>query len=1487
MNKKLKFAIPFAVLALSCGIAAAGCGGNGEHTHSYTEWAHDETQHWKKCPDDDAIDESSKANHVFVAGECECGAQEKTGPVVQAKYGTVTGKVKLTKNGVQVTDATVLNGITVDMGDDKVEFTPSVADGVYSFTVTKVEVGKPYELSITCTGYESYGTEIMLEEENEVAPIGGENGITLNYEVFTSFWGFDTTLHDFSHINDANPTIGVDGELNDKGEGTKTLNVITTDKYEDVSVTIHAKSANAGPIQGILMQFEDGKAAMFNMHATEGHAQFRAKEWDKLSIFNPEDNNTWVEMPQNTIPAAEIAKFNGDGIDVTLTRKGGTLYSFLDGRFAFSADLPAGYEDDKIQVGLFAFGVKPNAVWSYNITDEVPEMQSVIDIDVTNPADGTECSVTANPKKDAYAFDEEVELTFTAPEGYKLDSLTVGGDNMLNAVKDGKLKIKANKVDLKVVATYVQEEPIALELTVKGKKLGTTAALAADTQVSFKGTDYTFTVGADGKITKDAVSKGTYTVVVDGYFEKEVKFDENLTEIVLENDTFKEILGWGSFDFTKQNEATPEFGITNDCSVIFTNETYGDVKTSIYLKGNNMNAGNGGLLFRFVGEGLAENGETVTVTMQGTKKVQFSEDNLWGQTTVASGCVWNNLYYFIDCNDDDADRTAGANAAKYLEEYAAGTLKFSVIRKGATFYVFLDDALIGQMTVNEKYASAKCEVGFMSANLGNTTEWKSWKIGISDDATLPAVTITDGTAEDANGTIEISEGAKLGDTVTITVNPSTGYILDTLTVSGGVTPTAGSNNTYTFVATEKTYTVTATFKEAPATQAEAAVTGIGLGASAVDMNGKEITFKPAEGAETKLTVANGKVKGIIAAGEYTVSCEGFYDLTATVEENGSFAADTSFAFEKIIFVYNIINEPEYGVNGDGSQKGFIGKVATDGKNVGNSTKAASTGKITAGSKGETAKGIIYEWSQEQYKDVAITVTLKEGNGNQGMIMRFNGEQKDVRLRFENTKAQWIGGGWWWGTHHINDAWDFGNGENYANSMSAALLEKYKTGLKLTLLRKGGIVYALIDGEVYGAQLINDFTDKQARLAVFVENATEGYEIPFEISTDVDAILNAAKDTHNVLSTLGKWTVTDTTLAVTGNGYVEFAPTTETTKESLSVKIASKNNPDKDKKQQGIVYRFADGRWIAARIEHGNNNEGKLESYIQYADDTLIPKSGGSLTGWALVHNLTDAEITAFTGDGIDLKLVRDGKCIYVMLGGNVIDKKVLDDKYAEMDGVIAAMIENSNGTAYAYEYKAGEDVTVPQIYRVDASFDGAANGYAITLDKNLVAKDGKVTLTVHSNPDTLGWGSWSMFPSKITVNGVDTALTVADFVSDGANKLHYTKEFTITDDTEIKITIAKGTAISKGVVVTVKDNVGGTATSDSGEDGYYWNDACTLYITPEEGYEIASITVDGGTPITEGWTFNSNKNRYEYNIADPIQKAIAVVVEFKAATPAE
>lgn len=77
--KKKKFLLVFAGLSLSCMLTAGALVGCGEkHEHAYSKWANSETQHWLVCPDDNAKDENSVADHEFgTDGKCvECGYEK-------------------------------------------------------------------------------------------------------------------------------------------------------------------------------------------------------------------------------------------------------------------------------------------------------------------------------------------------------------------------------------------------------------------------------------------------------------------------------------------------------------------------------------------------------------------------------------------------------------------------------------------------------------------------------------------------------------------------------------------------------------------------------------------------------------------------------------------------------------------------------------------------------------------------------------------------------------------------------------------------------------------------------------------------------------------------------------------------------------------------------------------------------------------------------------------------------------------------------------------------------------------------------------------------------------------------------------------------------------------------------------------------------------------------------------------------------------------
>lgn len=428
LSKKLKWVIPFAVLSVTCmsvGIVS-GCKKKPpveEHTHAY-EWKHDNDEHWKECPADGAEQEGTRGEHVFVAGECECGATET---VVVKKYGKVTGTVKLHKLGGYETDFT---DVTVDMGD---EVQPVFDKTTGTFTIDEVEVDKYYSLTVSKPGYQPYTVTVQVPAENEIVTIGGQKGIVLEYQAF-SVIVYDEELHDFSNINNENPTIKVNGR------GGQSLDIISKDTYEDVSLKIETKASNGGVIQGVILKFEDGKCAILNIKTDQSLIQYRPELWGMKSVFG----DRWVESKAGSVTAEDKNKFNGDGVELNLVRKGGKLIAFVDGRFILETSLPDGYEDDKVQVGFYSFDVKQNAEWAIGVSETLPALESALDIEVTQP-DNAGCTVTVSPEKEKYAFGEEVELTVTAASGYMLSALTVNGEDKFSALNEGKLTLLADR----------------------------------------------------------------------------------------------------------------------------------------------------------------------------------------------------------------------------------------------------------------------------------------------------------------------------------------------------------------------------------------------------------------------------------------------------------------------------------------------------------------------------------------------------------------------------------------------------------------------------------------------------------------------------------------------------------------------------------------------------------------------------------------------------------------------------------------------------------------------------------------------------------------------------------------------------------------------------------------------------------------------------------------------------------------------------------
>lgn len=1085
MKKKLKVAIPFAVLTLTCGISAGVFAGCNTHEHNYSEWKNEGSEHVRVCPEDGEKDESTRAPHEFFGGICDvCGADENAGK----QYGTASGQIKLHKLGGYETDYT---GVTIDMGDDDVIAEVNPATG--EFTIEDAVAGKDYNLKISKAGYKDYKTVVNVEADKNTV-IGGSRGAVLEYDAFGLLADYDANYHDFSHVNEENPTLNFL-----ENDGTKTLNVLSKDGYSELSATMHlefSNSLNGLRTQGIVLKFDDGKHVIVRYHNGDmqnGNIQYANNLWSlkaEDTLFSGTDSWAWGEHKLRDLTSAETAALKADGIDLTVMLKDGAIHTFLGGVYIESYALPEEYAGKNAQVGYFIFNTVSNASVSYEIKDSAPELKSTLNINVTNPEDGTECRVDVGNVKDKYELTDTVELTFYAPEGYKLEALTINGADRYGDVKNNILIINTNRLNVEVNAVFAKQREVALDVTVKGVELGKTENLAQGTNVTFKNTEHSFRVSAEGKITGNILA-GRYTVVANGYFEKTLNIDEDTTEIVLERDTFKEILGWGNFNFENQNAEEPEFAITNDCAVVLTNKTYDSgVMASIYLKGNNMNAGNAGIVFRFVGNGLADNGESFTVLMQGTKKVQVADDKLWDKTTVAAGCNLNNLIYFESGYDDGMDRVADEHSEEYLQSYANGTLKLSILRDGVTFYVYLNNRLVGKHTLDVKYAGAKCEVGFMSGHLQDATSWKSWKVEIEENVTrTKEVSVTNGTAANAHGTVTIPAGNYIeGDNVNLTITPETGYVIKKLTVGGrDVTSQVAVNpETQTGTCSVMLYgdsAVVAEFEAIVYGSIGSAVNMKKMGETVALTDGTEVTLSNSNFIY-KCTVAGGKINlDRIAAGTYKVSAQGVRDASVTITEA---KYETAILFEYVRFTswlgfddhlhdYSHVNDaqPVISVNGDGGKTMDI--ISTD-----------------------------------EYGDVALTINAKNSNAGviQGMVLKFSdGKCAIFNLKTDQTLVQFRNE--YWGKLSIfvdesgNTVWK----ESGAGSVTQSDIDKFNgDGVEVKLVRKGGKLYCFVDGrQVYSIELPAAYVNDQVQVGFFASDVKANAVWNIDISTDLPEV----------------------------------------------------------------------------------------------------------------------------------------------------------------------------------------------------------------------------------------------------------------------------------------------------------------------------------------------------------------------------------------------
>ncbi len=1132
--------------------------------------------------------------------------------------------VTLTSNGFDdITTQLAADGLKID----------KISAGVWT---VNIEGYLPVE--ITVDDVAAYTTAIILERDP-----------------------FNTTVKwgefNFENANDVKGKFGVsDGNFL----------ILSNEMYDAVAVTMYlngSQSVIGSAQQGIAIAFGGTDVLTVRMVGKE-----------KLALWNtwiaPHDNwgkgaNALTQSQEN----GELYLFDADGqylkdfdkgeLRLTVYRTGNEIIVYLNGTMVGRGAVDAKYADAKCSIGFVGHDMASSwKYWDFTVeTENLPAIQKFTVKD--NTADGAHGSVTGVPEG-AQDFGASVTITVTPETDYKLSALLINGVDVLKDIKNNQytFTVKGNTT---VEARFEAIVYSSVKSVVNGKSFGKIAALTVGTQITLSQSgseDIVKTITANG-LEIDRLSAGVWTVKAEGYLNTDITVidgEKYSDVIVLERNAFDTTVNWNNYNFEKANEALGEFGTDSDNFLVLSNETFDKVAFTIYLNGKPTDNIKGEQ-----GIALAFGMQVITVRMVGKEKLAIWNTwvaDSWGGGAIDGSTENADLYYF-----------SGEVGVGYLTSFDKGELRLTLLRNGHRIFIYLNDDFIGSSSFAEKYDTQKCSVGFVGHSMDKT--WKYWSFAVNTE--IPDVTVIDETAENAGGTISITPAnVKVGDTVKIAVAPDDTHILGSLTVSGGVTPVLQTDGTYTFIATQKQHTVTATFTEKPTQEVEASVSGEKFDGTQTEIaDGTKLVFTPQSGAPVTLTVSSDKkIKGALLPGKYQVTADGYYGTTVTVTE--TYTIENGITLKKLIFETNSINHSDTYLHGAAN---------------------ANPQKVVA-----DANGKIYEWSIDEYDDVAVTFTFKRITGGvQGLLMNFAGGNKSVIVRFENTgdnatKAQWCGMEYE-GVSNINSDWDFGDGEENANPLNSTLYGKYTgAGLRLTLVRKGGYVYALIDGKLYSSQRVLDYTNAKLKFALFVQQATAGYEIPFEITTDVDTVLANAGYTLSVFNgSNGEWTENEGKLTANGDDcYAQFTAPVGTVKESATIHIGNTNVGD-----QGFVYQFADGKHLGVRYQYDNGT-----CKFQYFPDPSFLSSDNTLStggwqGWDDIYTMTDEEKSTMNDSGFDLTFIRNGNTLYTLLGDKLIGTKTVDAKYADMGGAMFVTITNATGVEFTYSHAVGDAVTIP------------------------------------------------------------------------------------------------------------------------------------------------------------------------------------------------
>ena len=290
---------------------------------------------------------------------------------IEVTEDTAELEAKISAGSLNAAVKTKVKGVVTQLADgQKVKIEGGISSGEYTVKGGKISLPK----MIAGTYKLSYGEDcfasITIEKDTEYT-----SDIELQYKRFDLLNGWDEAQHDFSHVNDENPTISMKGN---------TLNVISREKYNDVATSLWIKKGNSThgqDVQGIVLKFSDGKYMITRSEKmSDGKYKLQWMASNALwSMVTAKDQ--WLDY-QNPLTEAQNTAFeSADGLQLTVVRCGNILTVYVNGEKipGGTVVLDESYAAMTVQAGFFDFDSKTNATWKFDIQSDISAYNTALE----------------------------------------------------------------------------------------------------------------------------------------------------------------------------------------------------------------------------------------------------------------------------------------------------------------------------------------------------------------------------------------------------------------------------------------------------------------------------------------------------------------------------------------------------------------------------------------------------------------------------------------------------------------------------------------------------------------------------------------------------------------------------------------------------------------------------------------------------------------------------------------------------------------------------------------------------------------------------------------------------------------------------------------------------------------------------------------------------------------------------------------------------